>query len=344
MARSLPARPETSVGARAARSKPDLRDRLSRSPAARSLHAMSRMPDRIKRVLLRRPLGHHRRQHTGHHPAALAGRLATLRSGGLILSDGPGNRAHALEPRGRLGSRDMPVDVSDSDLSMPGPGGAFRRVHYRPGRRRRGAAAGLLPRRRLRHRRARDARRPVRGLSDEAACTCCRSTTASRPSTRRPRAPTTPTPRTGGPATRRRAGRRPRAGWPSAATARAATSPRWCRCGRATRARRCPSCSCCSTRSPTSPAETRSQDVVRRRLLPRRGDMDWSAVTSTSAARGVDATDPRVSPLLADDLSGLPPALLVTAGFDPLARRGQAVCRRACARGRRRSTTGSTAR
>jgi acetyl esterase len=33
---------------------------------------------------------------------------------------------------------------------------------------------------------------------------------------------------------------------------------------------------------------------------------------------GIDPTDPRVSPLLADDLSGLPPALLVTAGFDPL--------------------------
>jgi acetyl esterase len=31
-----------------------------------------------------------------------------------------------------------------------------------------------------------------------------------------------------------------------------------------------------------------------------------------------DARDPRVSPIVASDLSGLPPALIVTAGFDPL--------------------------
>lgn len=39
---------------------------------------------------------------------------------------------------------------------------------------------------------------------------------------------------------------------------------------------------------------------------------------------GVDPADPRVSPLLAKDLSGLPPAIMVTAGHDPLRDEGDA--------------------
>ncbi|MFI2761784.1 alpha/beta hydrolase [Streptomyces echinatus] len=45
-------------------------------------------------------------------------------------------------------------------------------------------------------------------------------------------------------------------------------------------------------------------------------DMDWFA--DHYAPAGVDRADPRMSPLLTDDLSGLPSAYIGTAGFDPL--------------------------
>lgn len=46
-------------------------------------------------------------------------------------------------------------------------------------------------------------------------------------------------------------------------------------------------------------------------------DLDWFTANYLDGSP-VDATDPRVSPLRADDLSGLAPALVLTAGFDPL--------------------------
>jgi acetyl esterase/lipase len=42
---------------------------------------------------------------------------------------------------------------------------------------------------------------------------------------------------------------------------------------------------------------------------------------------GADRADPRVAPLRADDLSGLPPAVIVTSQFDPLRDEGQAYAR-----------------
>jgi acetyl esterase len=55
-------------------------------------------------------------------------------------------------------------------------------------------------------------------------------------------------------------------------------------------------------------------------------NMDW--YEEQFVARDVDRSDPRVSPLLAQELSGTAPALVVTAGFDPLRDEGEAYANR----------------
>ena len=63
--------------------------------------------------------------------------------------------------------------------------------------------------------------------------------------------------------------------------------------------------------------QTRSRTLFGSGFLLAKRDIDWSKEYYVDGS-GIDAADPRVSPLMADDLSGLPPALVVTAGFDPL--------------------------
>lgn len=63
--------------------------------------------------------------------------------------------------------------------------------------------------------------------------------------------------------------------------------------------------------------DTRSKTLFAEGFFLSKRHMDWFTQCYVAGA-SLDTSDPRVSPLLADDLTGLPPALLLTAGFDPL--------------------------
>ena len=69
-----------------------------------------------------------------------------------------------------------------------------------------------------------------------------------------------------------------------------------------------------------------SRDLFARGFLLTRADMDW--FEDHYLPPPIDHSDPRVSVLRADDLSGLPPAYVATAGFDPLRDEGEAYAAR----------------
>lgn len=69
-------------------------------------------------------------------------------------------------------------------------------------------------------------------------------------------------------------------------------------------------------------AQTRSMNLFAQGFLLTKRDIEWFNGQYLTDS-GVDPADPRVSPLLADSLSGLPPALIAVAGFDPLRDEGE---------------------
>ena len=70
----------------------------------------------------------------------------------------------------------------------------------------------------------------------------------------------------------------------------------------------------------------RSRELFGDGFLLTNPEMDWFEANYLGAD-GSHASDPRASPLLAEDLSGLAPALIITAGFDPLRDEGEEYAR-----------------
>ena len=72
--------------------------------------------------------------------------------------------------------------------------------------------------------------------------------------------------------------------------------------------------------------EQPSRDTFAEGFMLTKADMDW--FEAHYLPDGVRRDDPRVSMLHAADLSGLPPAYVATAGFDPLRDEGEAYAKR----------------
>lgn len=73
-------------------------------------------------------------------------------------------------------------------------------------------------------------------------------------------------------------------------------------------------------------SERRSYELFAEGFFLTREEMEW--FRENYFARPEDRSDPRASPILAPDLTGLPPTHVVTAGFDPLRDEGEAYAER----------------
>jgi acetyl esterase/lipase len=69
-------------------------------------------------------------------------------------------------------------------------------------------------------------------------------------------------------------------------------------------------------------SERPSRELFAEGFFLTQSEMEWFSDNYIGASNA-EVTDPRMSPILADDLSGLPPAYIVTCGFDPLRDEGE---------------------
>jgi acetyl esterase len=67
----------------------------------------------------------------------------------------------------------------------------------------------------------------------------------------------------------------------------------------------------------------RSRELFGEGFFLTSSEMNWFEANYLGSVGGANGHDPRASPLLAKDLSGLAPAIVVTAGFDPLRDEGE---------------------
>ena len=301
-----------------------------------TLRALPRLPNRVKRLLLGGRIDHDRRQHPGHDVAVDA-RRADGRSGSMVWLPAPTSppRADAVEKLAASFKPDIAV-ATVTDVSIPGPAGADSGAALPSGQH--GDGEPLLV---FYHGGGQVDRRP-RHARRRCAGSICRDGGRARAVGRLPARA-----RAQGARRRRRRVRRVPVGaracrpnwaptparWPSAATAQAATSPRWCRCVRATRASRLPALQLLLYPVTNYSDETRSQTLFADGFFLTKQDLHWCR---RQFLDGAAARRRRPAGVAAAGRRSVRAA--ACAGADrrlrPAARRRQAVRRRP-ARGRR---------
>jgi acetyl esterase len=321
MTGSLPGRPETSFGANGAPLPPDFRDRLQKVVGAPTMHGISRMPERVKRLLL------------GKHSITIDGNtldttlqlmLAISRLSdreGLILSEDVATARSRINATASQFPR-VKADVAVTELSLPGPGGDIPAVHIRP----RGGDGGPL----LVYYHGggfvvggyETHGNLCEAISDGAGVHVLFVDYRLAPEHKAPAAIDDAF---------------AAYLWAREHVAELGADPDRVAVGGDSAGGNLATVVAMRARDEGAPppslalllypvtnfaSQTRSYGLFGTGFFLRRWDMEFCHERYLGGS-GVDPADPRVSPLLADDLSGLPPSILVTAGFDPLRDEGR---------------------